>query len=92
MDSSDEMTCPKCQSALASRHVGDVTVHQCASCSGIFLERAELWNLIDAENDWHIGRESGPVTQPLPRITADMTAPPPSSTKAARAYIEALFS
>ncbi len=85
------MSCPQCQSTLAERNVGDVTVHQCGSCSGIFLKRAELWNLVDAENDWHAGRDSGPVTQPLPRITADMTAPPPSSPKASRAYIEALF-
>ena len=30
---------------------------------------------IEAENDWY--RTRSPLTQPLPRITADMTAPPP---------------
>ena len=57
----------------APRVPRDVTVHQCASCQGVFLERADLGNLIEAENDWH--RDSGPKTQPLPRITADMTRP-----------------
>ena len=91
MQPTDEMTCPKCDASLGSRTVGDVTVHQCPKCSGIFLERADLWNLVDAENDWHAHRDSGPVTQPLPRITADMTAPPPPAPKA-RSYIEVLFS
>ena len=90
MEQPAEMTCPKCHAAMGSRAVGDVTVHQCPSCSGIFLERAELWNLVDAENDWHSHRDAGPVTQPLPRITPDMTAPPPSAPKT-RAYIELLF-
>jgi len=85
----DEMSCPKCQSAMVARTSGDVTVHQCPSCDSIFLERAELGNLIDAENDWH--RDSAPTTQPLPRITADMVAPPPSRPSA-RAFIETLFS
>ena len=91
MESTDEMTCPKCHGTLGSRTVGDVTVPQCPSCSGIFLERADLWNLIEAENDWYASRDAGPVTQPLPRITADMTAPPPAAPTAARSYIETLF-
>jgi uncharacterized protein len=86
----DEMICPQCQSAMGSRSVGDVTVHQCTSCSGIFLQRSELWNLVDAENDWHAGRDAGPVTAPLPRITADMVAPPKAAPKA-RSYVETLF-
>jgi uncharacterized protein len=84
----DEMTCPKCGSTMASRSVGGVTIGQCSSCNGIFLDRAELGTLIEAENDWH--RNSGPKTEPLPRITADMTAPPPSPPST-RAYIETLF-
>lgn len=83
-----EMTCPQCRSAMAPRSLGDVTVHQCSSCQGVFLERAHLGNLIEAENDWH--RDSGPTTMPLPRITADMVAPPPSRP-VTRAYVETLF-
>ncbi|HET6626831.1 MAG TPA: zf-TFIIB domain-containing protein [Nocardioidaceae bacterium] len=85
----DEMTCPKCQSTMSPRTLGDVTVGRCSSCDGVFLDRADLGNLIEAENDWHVN--SGPKTEPLPRITADMTAPPPSRPTT-RAYIETLFS
>jgi uncharacterized protein len=84
----EEMTCPQCQSTMTQRPQGEVTVHQCSSCEGVFLERADLGNLIEAENDWH--RDSGPKTQPLPRITRDMPMPPPSPP-ASRAYIETLF-
>jgi uncharacterized protein len=84
----DDMTCPNCQSAMAEKAVGEVTVARCPSCNGIFLHRAELGNLVEAENDWH--RDSGPKTQPLPRITADMVAPPPSRPTV-RSYIETLF-
>ncbi len=90
MSETEEMTCPQCQSEMSARAIGDVTVHQCTSCEGLFLERADLGNLIEAENDWH--RDSGPRTQPLPRITPDMTAPPPSPSRpVTRAYIESLF-
>ncbi|HEX6514591.1 MAG TPA: zf-TFIIB domain-containing protein [Nocardioidaceae bacterium] len=84
----DEMTCPKCQSTMNTRRLGDVTVAQCSSCEGIFLDRADLGTLVEAENDWH--RHSGPTTAPLPRITEDMTAPPPSKPSA-RSYIDTLF-
>jgi uncharacterized protein len=85
---SEEMTCPQCQSAMSSRRVGDVTVHQCSSCRGLFLERAELAHLVEAETDYH--RDTGPVTRPMPRITPDMVAPPPSAPSS-RSYIETLF-
>jgi Zn-finger nucleic acid-binding protein len=84
----EEMTCPQCQSTMATRYLADVTVHQCTACQGVFLERADLGNLVEAEIDWH--RNTGPKTEPLPRITADMTFPPPSRPSA-RSYIETLF-
>ncbi len=82
------MTCPKCQGTMVSRQIGDAVVAKCSSCSGIFLERADVGSLSEAENDWHLS--SGPITEPLPRITADMTAPPPSRPKA-RSFLESLF-
>lgn len=85
----DEMSCPRCGSEMSTRSFGGVAVTQCTSCNGIFLEQADLGNLVEAENDWH--RNSGPHTEPLPKITADMTAPPPSRPRA-RSYIETLFS
>lgn len=84
----DEMTCPKCAGTMHPRQLGELQVARCAACSGIFLERAELGLLSEAENDWHRG--SAPHTEPLPRITADMTAPPPSKPRA-RSFVETLF-
>ena len=45
-------------------------------------------SLVEAENDWH--RNAGQHTVPLPRITADMTAPP-TAAPPARAWVETLF-
>jgi Zn-finger nucleic acid-binding protein len=84
----DEMTCPKCQGTMASRQVGDATVARCSSCNGIFLEKADVGALSEAENDWHLS--SGPRTEPLPRITADMAPPPPGRPRA-RSFVESLF-
>lgn len=84
----DEMTCPKCQSVMGTRPLGDVSVSRCSSCNGVFLERADLGALIEAENDWH--RHSSHKTEPIPRITIEMTAPPPSRPST-RSYIETLF-
>ncbi len=74
---------------MAPHRLGNAEVARCAGCNGIFLERADLGNLVEAENDWHAGA-GGHHTEPLPRITADMTAPPPSRPRA-RAFIETLF-
>jgi Zn-finger nucleic acid-binding protein len=86
----DEMTCPKCTGTMRTHRLREVTVARCSSCSGIFLDRADLGALSDAENDWHAG--SGPHTEPLPRITADMTAPPPPAPPRANSFVETLFS
>lgn len=84
----DDMTCPKCQGTMVERHLGEVPVFQCQACSGIFLERADLGALTEAELDWH--RNSGPQTMPLPRITEDMPKPP-AGRPTARSFIETLF-
>jgi Zn-finger nucleic acid-binding protein len=73
---------------MVTREHGRVTVTQCPKGHGVFLERADLGNLIDAETQWH--RHDSHQTQPLPRITADMTVPPPTVTRA-RAFVETLF-
>jgi len=69
---------------------GGVELAQCDSCKGIFLERTELAGLIEHENEWHLS--SGPRTEPLPRITADMAAPPAGSSRPRRqSFIDELF-
>ena len=84
----DALTCPRCDSAMVSRPLGSGQVSQCPEGHGVFLERAELGNLIEAETDWH--RNAGQHTAPLPRITPDMTAPPAAKAPA-RAWVETLF-
>ncbi|MGH3496443.1 MAG: zf-TFIIB domain-containing protein [Nocardioidaceae bacterium] len=84
------MTCPKCANEMQQQVRGGVTIAQCTSCEGLFLDRVDLGELVEQENDWHAGR--GHRTQPLPRITPDMAAPPASSwSPPARSYIDVLF-
>ena len=85
----DALTCPRCDAEMVTRTLGAGQVSQCPEGHGVFLERAELGNQIEAETDWH--RNAGQHTAPLPRITADMTAPP-SAGKVSRAWVETLFS
>ena len=73
---------------MVSETLGDGELNQCPDGHGVFLSRGDLGSLIEAELDWH--RHSGQHTAPMPRITADMTAPP-SARKPARAWIETLF-
>lgn len=84
----DALTCPRCDSEMVSRTLGTGQVSECPDGHGVFLERAELGNLIEAESDWH--RNASHHTAPLPRITSDMTAPP-ASRAPARAWVETLF-
>ncbi|MCZ4498217.1 MAG: hypothetical protein JWQ74_770 [Marmoricola sp.] len=73
---------------MAEHAFGLVAVRRCEACSGVFLGRAELGALIEAENDWHSHQSTN--TAALPRITADMTAPPVMPLRS-RAYVETLF-
>jgi Zn-finger nucleic acid-binding protein len=67
---------------------GDAEVNRCPDGHGVFLSRADLGALIEAETDWHL--HAGQHTAPMPRITADMEAPP-SATPPARAWVATLF-
>jgi Zn-finger nucleic acid-binding protein len=79
--------CPGCGGEMHERPTGGVTVLQCGSCEGVFLQRGDLGRLVEAENDWHA--HSSTDTAQLPRITADMTAPP--ARPRARSYLDSLF-
>ncbi len=83
----DAMTCPKCAGTMAERSHDRVRIRQCESCQGVFLDRADLGSLVEAENDWHANRSTD--TARLPRITPDMTAPPRAAK--ARSYVDSLF-
>ena len=84
----DALACPQCGTDMVARSLGRTHVDQCPEGHGVFLRRAALGELIDAENAWH--SDSGPHTAPLPRITADMHAPPPSPPRAP-AWVATLF-
>jgi len=86
----EALDCPICGSEMTVKGQGRTNVRQCPEGHGIFLQRSDLSALIDAETDWH--REGGGFhTAPLPRITPDMTMPPPQPPKAP-AWIATLFS
>jgi uncharacterized protein len=85
----DEMTCPKCSGTMRTRQQGELRVTRCDGCSGVFLDRVDLGSLTEAENDWHRGTTTW-HTEPLPRITPGMNAPPRSKPRA-RSFIETLF-
>jgi Zn-finger nucleic acid-binding protein len=89
-DSADDtaLDCPVCGTTMEPRSLGDGEVNACPAGHGVFLRRADLGSLVEAEQDWH--RHSGQHTMPMPRITADMTVPPGSRTRS-RAWIETLF-
>ncbi|MGH3366797.1 MAG: zf-TFIIB domain-containing protein [Nocardioidaceae bacterium] len=86
----EQMTCPQCQGAMLPQRRGGVQIAQCDECRGLFLDRAELATLIEQENEWHLS--SGPRTEPLPRITTDMAAPPSRRTRPrSQSFIDELF-
>ncbi|MGH3355122.1 MAG: zf-TFIIB domain-containing protein [Nocardioidaceae bacterium] len=84
------MTCPQCRGEMTRQRRGGVEVAQCKACRGLFLDRSELAAFIEHENEWHLS--SGPRTEPLPRITADMTAPPAHTSRPrSQSFIDELF-
>jgi Zn-finger nucleic acid-binding protein len=83
------LRCPVCDVEMETLALGDGEVERCPEGHGVFLPRPHLGTLIEAETDWHT--HVGQHTAPMPRITADMTAPPPSRAPA-RAWVETLFS
>jgi Zn-finger nucleic acid-binding protein len=88
IDTDAELDCPLCGTPMEARPLGDGEVSACPDGHGVFLRRADLGSLIEAEQDWH--RHAGQHTMPMPRITTEMTAPPGSRTQS-RAWVETLF-
>ena len=44
------MQCPKCESKLGTHERHGVVIEECPGCKGVFLDRGELEQLIDAES------------------------------------------
>jgi Zn-finger nucleic acid-binding protein len=83
-----ELACPVCGTTMESRPLGDGAVNACPDGHGVFLRRADLGSLVEAEQDWH--RHAGQHTMPMPKITEGMSVPPGQRTQS-RAWIETLF-
>ena len=73
---------------MVVRELALTRVSQCPAGHGVFLDRADMGSLVEAENDWHAS--TGPHTAPLPRITPGMQMPPAAPPRA-RAWVETLF-
>lgn len=84
----ESLNCPKCGAEMVRRARGLTFAQQCPEGHGVFLERADLGSLVEAETDWH--SRSVHDTAQLPRITGDMTSPP-IAPKHARSWVETLF-
>ena len=88
----ETLTCPRCGAELETRAIssslGEGAISACPEGHGVFLARADLGALSEAESDWH--RHAGQHTAPMPRITADMAAPPAGKAPP-RAWVETLF-
>jgi rubrerythrin len=50
------MRCPKCGTKLKSVDHHGVTVEECPSCQGLWLDRGELETLAQRENEGWVGR------------------------------------
>lgn len=90
MEDVDSVPCPLCGAQMTTRQRLGLSLLQCQGCQSLLLQRQDLGLLIEQENDWHV--HSGPSTQPLPRITADMVAPASKvPARDARSFVDALF-
>jgi len=61
---SDTMVCPRCGGTMQTFERAGVQVDQCQSCRGIFLDRGELEQLINAEQSHYPQGASQPGYPP----------------------------
>lgn len=54
------MICPKCQNAMHTFDKSGVHIDQCEDCHGIFLDRGELNQIVNAENSFYGGAGQQP--------------------------------
>lgn len=73
------LMCPKCQAEMRQYERSGITVDQCSSCQGLFLDRGELERLMEAETAYY-GRPAA-AAAPAPTY-----APPPPQGYPAQGY------
>lgn len=92
------LLCPKCTSEMRTYERNGVTVDQCTSCKGIFLDRGELDRLIDAEGSFYNSgnaASAAPQAPPAPYRDNDRydddRRPGYSSGKRRKSFLGELF-
>ncbi|WP_199430952.1 TFIIB-type zinc ribbon-containing protein [Qaidamihabitans albus] len=65
------MICPKCQNLLKTVDKSGIHIEQCEGCRGIFLDRGELEQIVNAENAYYA--QAAPAAPP----PYQPAAPPP---------------
>jgi Zn-finger nucleic acid-binding protein len=59
MNPTPELICPKCEGPMRTYARNGITIDQCTTCHGIFLDRGELERLITAESSYLGGTPDG---------------------------------
>lgn len=54
--SQSAMQCPRCHAALVERVQHDVTVDECPSCGGLWLDKGEFEHIAGREQEGYFGR------------------------------------
>jgi len=68
-----QLLCPKCHNIMAQYERNRVLVDQCTECKGIFLDRGEFENLVEAEKAYYgtpVAAPSVPGDRPTDRAAA----------------------
>ncbi|WP_132877691.1 zf-TFIIB domain-containing protein [Tamaricihabitans halophyticus] len=81
------MICPKCQNLMKVVDRLGVHIEQCEGCRGIFLDRGELEQIANAENQ-HYAAAQPPPYQPEPGYPGQQAQParPPQAPPPTRHY------
>ncbi|PRX45497.1 hypothetical protein B0I33_109160 [Prauserella shujinwangii] len=67
------MICPKCQNVLKTVDKNGIHIEQCEGCRGVFLDRGELEQIVNAEKAFYA--QAAPSAPPPYR--SDAPPPPP---------------
>ena len=51
-----QMTCPRCGTMLAPRSLHDITIDECPSCGGVWLDKGEMEHIAHREEEGWLGQ------------------------------------
>ncbi len=73
-----ELTCPKCHGAMRTYERNGIHIDQCTECRGVFLDRGELEQLMDAEAAYSQAQQGRSAPS---NPTAPTPGPPPPTSQ-----------